>query len=204
MTEDGVDSPLPYRGEIWRKTLHILSLSIPVGLLILGRSAALYVVVPLASTFLVSEILRTRSRTVRDLIARIFGSIMRPEEIPPVPAPLRFNGATWVLLSACVVIVLFEPPVAAAAMVIGLVGDAAAALVGRRFGRRPLGSRGKSVEGTIAFAVTAFPAAAFVPGLSLLSLAAAVIVAALVEGFGTPINDNLSVPMAAGIVLTLL
>ncbi|HEY5565111.1 MAG TPA: phosphatidate cytidylyltransferase [Rhodothermia bacterium] len=204
MTEEGVDLSLSYRGEIWRKALHLLSLAIPVGLLILGRTTALYILVPIAAILVLSEVLRSRSQTVRDLIWKGFGFMMRPEEIPPAPAPLRFNGATWVLLGACVVVSLFEPSAAAAAMVIGLIGDAAAALVGRRFGRRPIGRRGKSLEGTIAFAVAALPAAAFVPGPSLTGLVAAVIIAALVEGFGTPINDNLAVPLAAGIVLTLL
>ena len=204
MTDEGGDPSLPYRGEIWRKALHLLSLCIPVGLLILGRPTALYILLPVAGIFVVSEVLRSRSQAVRDLIWKGFGFMMRAEEIPQAPAPLRFNGATWVLLGACVVVALFEPPVAAAAMVIGLIGDAAAALAGRRFGKHPLGMRGKSIEGTIAFVVAALAAVAFVPGLAPLGVGTAVIVAALVEGFGTPVNDNLAVPLAAGIVLTLL
>lgn len=204
VNEEGSGPTLSYRGEIWRKALHLLSLAIPIGLLLLGRRTALLILIPLTVLFVTAEILRSRSETARRLISTAFGFMMRREEIPPVPSPLRFNGATWVLLGACVAIALFEPTKAAAALIIGLIGDAAAALVGRRFGRHPIGKRGKSFEGTVAFAASAFIALTPVPGITAGAAALAVIAAAAVEGFGGPINDNLSVPLAAGLVLTLV
>lgn len=204
LTEDGPKASLPYRGEIWRKALHLLSLSIPVGLMLWGRPTALSIILPLAVAFVAMEIFRCRSEKIRDLIYKGFGFMMRPEEIPPVPSSIRFNGATWVLLSASLVIALFEPRIAASAVVIGLIGDAAAALVGRLYGRHPIGRMGKSLEGSIAFALTSFAAVMLVPGSHAGSAAAAVIVATIVEGVGTPINDNLSVPLAAAIVLTFV
>ncbi|MGA7305476.1 MAG: phosphatidate cytidylyltransferase [Rhodothermales bacterium] len=204
MTEDESGTRLPYRGEIWRKALHLLSLSIPIGLLLFGRQTALVILVPLAAAFVVSEILRSRFAGVRNFISKVFGFMMRPEENPSAPSSVHFNGATWVLLSACVVIALFEPRIAAAALIIGLIGDAAAALIGRRFGRHRIGKRGKSIEGSLAFAVAALLAVYPVPGIALPSAAAAVVVAAIVEGIGGPVNDNLSVPLAAGIVLTFI
>jgi len=204
VTEDESGASLPYRGEIWRKVLHLLSLSIPIGLLLLGRRTALLILLPLAILFVAGEILRTRSATVRNLISKTVGFMMRREEIPPIPTPISFNGATWVLLGACTVAALFEPRIAAASLIIGLVGDAAAALIGRRFGRHRFGRRGKSIEGGIAFAVAAFVAVLPVPGLPVLSVAVAVLAAAFVEGAGGPVNDNLSVPLAAGIVLTFV
>jgi dolichol kinase len=204
MTEADPEGSLPYSGEIWRKALHLLSISIPVGLLIFGRTIALYILVPLAAAFVIVEIARIRSQAVRDIVRRFFGFMMRAEEIPPAPAPIHFNGATWVLISACILVILFDPPVAAGGMVIGLIGDAAAALVGRRWGRRPLGQSGRTIEGMIAFILISFPPALLIPGLTTGSVLVAVIAAALVEGFGTPLNDNLSVPLAACIVLTLI
>jgi len=204
MNDEEAAASLSYAGEIWRKALHLVSLIIPIGLLLWGKSTALLILVPIASLFVLSEIARSRSNAVRSLIYRLFGFMMRPEEIPEGPAPLRFNGATWVLISACVVIAVFEPGPAAAGFIIGLIGDAAAALVGRKFGRRKYGHKGKTTEGTVAFIVAAWGAVQFVPGIAPLSSFAAVVLAGLVEGIGLPINDNLSVPFAAALVLTLV
>lgn len=204
MSEEEAAASLSYGGEIWRKALHLVSLIIPIGLLLWGKATALLILVPVATLFVLSEIARSRSTAVRSLIYRLFGFMMRPEEIPDGPAPLRFNGATWVLLSACVVVAVFEPDQAAAGFIIGLIGDAAAALVGRKFGRRRYGHKGKTIEGTVAFVVAAWLAVQFVPGVPPLGSLAAVAVAALVEGIGLPINDNLSVPFAAALVLTLV
>lgn len=204
MTDETADSPIPLRAEIWRKALHLVSLAIPVGLLLLGRTTALAVLVPLTSVFVGAEIIRSRSESVRTLIGQAFGFMMRNEELPPVPAPIRFNGATWILLSASIVIALFPLQVAASALVIAIVGDAGAAVVGRKFGRHPVGKSGKTLEGSCAFLALSFPAGLLAYGMAPLAVGLAVIVAAAVEAVGGPVNDNLSVPMAAGIILSLV
>ena len=205
MTEVQTGAGISMKSELWRKALHLLSLLIPAGLLLFGRTTAMWILLPMTGLAVIVEVLRTRSGFVRDSVERVFGFMMRPHEVPPVPAPVGFNGATLVLLTASVLIALFPPPVAAAAIAIGLIGDAAAAVVGRKFGRTKLGMHGKTVEGSLAFVASTLPLLWLVlPGLTLPAIAAGALAGAVTEALHLPVNDNFAVPMAAAIVMTLI
>lgn len=93
-------------------------------------------------------------------------------------------------------------------------GDAAAALVGRRFGKHKLRARliegVKSVEGSVAMAITAFVACAavlLIKGatvwyISLIAAAAAGIAASVVELYTRNGADTITCPLASLVVLT--
>jgi dolichol kinase len=119
------------------------------------------------------------------------------------------NGATWVLISATVAVLLFSKIVAITVFSILIISDMVAALIGRRYGKRKLFD--KSVEGTAAFIISA---ALIVVGLygifdlNLIFLIAGVFggtVAGLVEAASVSLklDDNLSIPLSAGIVMEL-
>ncbi|MEM1271160.1 MAG: phosphatidate cytidylyltransferase [Bacteroidota bacterium] len=197
--------PIPFRSELSRKALHLLTLAIPAGLLVLGRDVALWVLVPLAAVAVLADVLRVHSAGFKRFIDRFFGFMMRADEQPELGDPVRINGATWVLVASALTAVLFPVELAAPALALFLVGDAAAALVGRRFGKHEIGSLGKSWEGSLAFVLAGGLAAwAFAPALSPVALIAASLVGALAEAIPRPFNDNLRVPIAAGVVLALL
>ncbi len=204
MTVTRAGSGISMRSEVWRKALHLLSLVIPAGLYYLDSRIALRFLVPITALVIIVEILRARSESVRDMVEKIFGFMMRPEELPPVPAPVRFNGATWVLLTATFLVAVFPSTVAAAAISIGLIGDAAAALIGRRFGRTKIGSSGNTIEGSLAFVVSTAPLIWIVPDLTLLAGAAGIVAGAVTEALDLPLNDNLTVPVVVAVVVTLI
>ncbi len=91
----------------------------------------------------------------RVLIERVFGWMMRPEELPAFGGPLVLNGAVWMCLAAAACAWLFPPGVGASALAMLMLGDAAAALVGRRFGRHKWPRSPKSVEGSAAYVAAA-------------------------------------------------
>lgn len=194
---------ISYAAEVRRKALHLLAVVIPVGILVLGRETALWLLVPLSTVALVLDTARHRVRALREPLHRVFAPLMRPEEIPPFGGPIVYNGATMMCVAAAICVALFSPIVAAAAMLMQMIGDAAAALVGRRIGKTKWPGSPKSVEGSAAFVVTASGAAwvlSLWPGVSLspLQIGAGALVAALVELLPLPLNDNLRVPLAAG------
>ncbi|MBP1633486.1 MAG: putative rane protein [Acidobacteria bacterium] len=129
-------------------------------------------------------------------------------------------GILFYPLSVLVLVLAFprRPDIVASAWGIMAVGDGAATIVGRRVGggRLPW-NEAKTVAGTVALAVAGGaagvalaawtrPAVAPLPPLAFVVLAplAASCAAALVESLPVRLDDNISVPITAGIVLGAL
>lgn len=200
-TRTTMNESLDLRGEIGRKALHLLSLALPAGMIFLPYAPTLVALVLLSVVAMAAEVARDRSAAVHAWIDRWLGWMMRPDERKPGSG---FCGATWVVVTAALLLAAFEPFVAALALTIGLVGDAAAALVGRTVGRISLGRTGRTLEGSLAFVLTGIGVAALAGGFAWPVRMAAVLGAALVEALPLPVNDNLAVPFAAALALSLL
>jgi len=194
-------SPLPYSGELWRKALHLLALSIPLGMDWAGMPHSLYILGPMALLAVSADLTRAYSPSFNTFIRTVFGPMMRTEELPKVGAGIRFNGATCVLVGAFLLALLFPLRIAVPVLVMAMLADAAAALIGRRLGRYPWGSLSATLEGSAAFVGTGlvvmacFPAVAFGPG------AAGIATGAVVEALPLPVNDNIRVPILAALAV---
>ena len=201
---------LPYRVELQRKAIHLGALVLPASMLVLPTPLARWGLSLAAVLALALDVARQRVPAVRDLIVgRVFGWMMRPEELPPEGGPIVLNGATWMCVSAAACVWLFPPAVAAAALAMLMVGDAAAAVVGRRFGRHRWPGSPKSVEGSAAYAAAALAtglAVAAWPGVGLSAAACGVgaVVGAAVEALPIPLNDNVRVPLLTGAAMWAL
>ncbi|MCZ2856597.1 MAG: hypothetical protein O2U62_05850, partial [Candidatus Bathyarchaeota archaeon] len=121
----------------------------------------------------------------------------KPEIHEFVTTPIFF--ATGIMLA----LILFPYPINYASIAIFTLGDGTATLFGRKLGRTvfPL-NKGKRIEGTVfGFIFALLGALLFVSHLEALIGAA---VGMLAEALPTPINDNLTIPLTAGLVLILL
>lgn len=194
---------ISFSNELLRKGLHLLTLVVPIGLLWFGRPVMLALLIPLTLLSLAAAYALVRSSGFHAFIYRRFAGMMRAEESPKLGDPLTLNGAVWVLIASVLTIVLFPPTIAAAALIIFLVGDAFAALVGRPLGRTRLGRTGKSLEGTLAFIATAFVSTLPVPDLTWPTILIGALVGAGAELLPGPINDNLRIPLLAGLAMLL-
>ncbi len=118
----------------------------------------------------------------------------------------RVNVATFLILEDTLAFVVFSREVAVLCLLFVSVGDPAAALIGSRSRRARIW--GKSLSGTLAFAATAGAVGvltALHPAVPLAWwMAAGVVVAALVELLPLPVDDNFTVPLAAGGVMAVL
>ncbi len=194
-----------YGAEIVRKGIHLLSLTIPVLYYFLPKTVALSVLIPLTLAFLLSDVARLFLPSIGRLYEHLFGWLLRKHE--QNRRGRRLNGATYVLLSAVLCIWLYPKIIVITAFAILIVSDSAAALIGRRFGKRPF--LGKSLEGTSAFLVTAFcvvalaPKIAYLPGEYLIGGASAFL-GAIVEAGVLGIDDNLSIPLSIGAAMWIL
>jgi dolichol kinase len=150
------------------------------------------------SCFLISfifDLLRLRNHQFNSQFMQFFSAFIRRTEVD------KFNGSTFLCLAFFSVILLFSRPVAIAAMFFLSLGDAAAELSGKNFGRIRIFQR--SLEGFLGFFFVAFVTAwvlFFDWRVALLGGVAA----ALVELFSFELDDNLTVPLGSATALWLV
>lgn len=192
-----------FRNEVGRKALHLLALIVPLAMWWLGRTASLAVLVPFGIIAVTGDVLRVRNAVFRSFIHRVFGALMRPEEVPPLGGPIYINGATWVLLSATLLLLVYPIGVAVPAFVMFMIADAAAALVGSRFGRTRWWNSQRTVEGSVAFVVAAFLVLLPFSDIPSTAALACAVIGAGAEALPRPLNDNMRVPFVAAGVLWL-
>lgn len=150
-----------------------------------------------------SEFLRVRNPAVNARLMRFFGPVAHAHEWT------RVNSSTWFTTGLLLIATAFPRPACTVAVMALAVGDPAASLVGRRFGRTRLRS-GRSVEGTVAFALVAALAgvltlkAAYGMAWSqaLLLGAIAGVVGAVTELSSERLDDNFSIPVTVAAVIT--
>jgi dolichol kinase len=88
---------------------------------------------------------------VAKIFYTIFGFLLRQHEVDT--GKKNLNGATYVLISALICVIIFPKIFFVTAFTILIISDSLAALIGRKFGRHKLFA--KSLEGTLAFFISA-------------------------------------------------
>ncbi|EFI34675.1 phosphatidate cytidylyltransferase [Desulfonatronospira thiodismutans ASO3-1] len=192
---------LPLRRELMRKSLHVLALVIPAAMLLLGKPPSIVIFGGLAFLGIVLDIIRAGKAPLNYWIVNFFGSLMRPREKELPQGRVVVNGATWAMLSAFLLVLFFPVQVAAFAFTIFMLGDAAAALAGRRMGRIRLGKSPKTLEGSLAFLATALLISLVFPGIYFWHGAASSLAACIAEAAPLPLDDNLRVPLVAALTM---
>jgi len=197
---------IDYRSEVIRKSIHLFSLSIPTVYYFITKELALSILIPLCVFSLLVDYGRYFSKPLAELVYKIFGLIMRKHEFDEKKKNL--NGATYVLLSAVIVVLIFPKVFVVTSFAVLIIGDISAALIGRKFGKTKF--LFKSLEGTLAF----FFFSCFVVLLSpkiegniteYMIGFIAVAVGAIAENIsGDWTDDNLTIPISISITMWFL
>ncbi|MFP4598666.1 MAG: diacylglycerol/polyprenol kinase family protein [Persicimonas sp.] len=184
-----------------RSGFHVLAAVI--GLLLVQYAPwALVIAVPvgLASLFWFLEIARRVSDRWNRALMKFFAPIAHPHE------RFRVNSSTWFATALSLLALTFEPVVAGSAIMVLGVGDPAAALVGRKFGRVEL-VNSRTLEGTLTFVAVSFLVVLAVLylwhgelslGRKMAVAGAGAMAGALTELFCRRIDDNFAIPVVAG------
>jgi dolichol kinase len=196
---------IDYRSEFIRKLIHLCSLSIPTIYFFISKQLALELLVPTFLAFFVVDLARFYHEPTQAWFYRWFGWLLRRHESDSKTK--RLTGATNILLSAIVCVLIFPKIIAVNAFAILIISDITSALVGRRFGRKRFFQ--KSLEGTLAFFVSAIVVVFLAPKVEGLALEygigiIAAGVGAVVEAASTKIDDNITVPLSVGFTLWAL
>ncbi|NWG04514.1 MAG: phosphatidate cytidylyltransferase [Syntrophaceae bacterium] len=177
--------------EIKRKIVHLATLSIPIGYGLLPKETVITILLPLFLGFLIVDLLRHYHRGMASLFQRYFlGTVLREEE------KNRLMGSTYFLFSSLLVILFFPKPTAIASLLILILSDTAAALVGKGIGKIRIFE--KTVEGSLAFFVSSLIIVWVYPDLNRFSGSLAALGATLIELLPIRVDDNLTIPLVAG------
>ena len=195
---------IPYSAEVKRKALHLLALVVPFLMGLLGKDLSVAILVPMAVLSLGADALRSYSAGFAAWIDRWFGFMMRGEERAVRPDTLVINGATWVIVTAMLLALIFPIRIAVASFVMFMVSDAAAALVGRRYGRHRWPNSPRSLEGSSAFVITGVIIMLLFRDVAFWTGVVAAFVGAAAEVVRRPLNDNIRVPIVVALTLFLL
>jgi dolichol kinase len=182
------------KSALGRKLFHFASTIFPLLYILTTRTTALIVVIAFLIASSVFEFLRIRGFIEVALIQKYIG-IKTTETARP-------TGSFFVIVSALITILFFRRDVAVASLFVLAMADPLASLAGSVWGKRPL--FGKSWEGTLTFFVVSL----VILKALLFAVPAAVtgaLVATLTELFSPRfLDDNLSIPIVTGLVLTVM
>lgn len=193
---------MQYIKEIKRKAIHLSSLWIPIVYLYTDKNLMLSLLIPLTIISLIIDLSRRYIGSLNKFINDIIGDLMRDDE----KISASFSGATYLFMSSTLAIFIFAKEVAIFALLILMVSDSFAALIGKKIGRIKI--LDKSLEGSISFALSAmviyyvlvtcygFSLPLIQSIFAIFSGTIAELVAKKVE-----LDDNFIVPLAIGVWL---
>lgn len=199
---------ISFYNEFRRKAIHLFALTIPIGYFLLPKTPSLLILSPFVAGAIMIDIVRLRKLPLHGFLNRLLGSVLRDHE------EKDFAGASYILSASFLSILLFHKSVAMAAISFIILGDIAAALIGRRFGKtkipwsltkvNPFGNDRKSLEGSLSCLLMCLVVAMVIPQLPLWIGIIGAVTATVAEGVSLPINDNFSVPLLSGLCMQLL
>ncbi|MFV0626298.1 MAG: diacylglycerol/polyprenol kinase family protein [Alphaproteobacteria bacterium] len=195
-----------YKKEIYRKLLHLSSLWIPFFIYFANQ----IIVIATLSVLLIGNIAieysnYKRQGIIRKYLGYFICKLSRSFELKK--CNIRFSGSVFVLLASLLSVILFTKEIAAFSVYIMLISDTAAALFGKAFGKTKIYDK-KSLEGSLAFFTSAIISSMFLDKLIPFSYSVilACLLATILEIYSKKLklDDNLSVTLTVGIILTLL
>ena len=198
MTEGPRGNARPFRRELARKAIHITSAAVPIALAAgIDHRIAVMTLGTLLLLAIVVEFIRVRVASAASRFDATFATLLRPHESRGA------TGATWLIGAMFAAVLLFPRSAAIAATWGAAIGDAAAAVVGMRFGRHRSARDGKSMEGTIACFLATLFGAVLVARIQLPAALLVAVAAAGAERMPWPRDDNMRIVAVAGITAML-
>jgi dolichol kinase len=205
-----------------RRLWHIFGgLSLPVAGLLAPHDIFLPALASITIAALILDIIRLRSPRVNRHFMIIFRALLREGEVSTL------TGSTYFLIAASIVFIFCDKSIAAIALVFVAVGDPIAGMVGERWGKprvnseqqkiseapRPSrnvrfrGMKGKTWEGSLACFVACLVVGVILAAVTHVALGMVVIgaiCATVIEFLSLLVNDNLTIPLVAAGVMSLV
>ncbi|MFB3888733.1 MAG: haloacid dehalogenase-like hydrolase [Candidatus Bathyarchaeia archaeon] len=188
---------LPSKKDVVREVIHGSGFFVPLIAALVGLVPVASAILAVVAVYVFSELMRMKGQNLPVISTITCYAASQSEQCEFTMAPVYF--AAGILLA----LLLFPTPAGSAAVAIFALGDSSASLIGGLLAGKPLSfNKAKSLEGSLGGFLFAFLAGCvFVPPWMALVGAA---VAMAVESLPLPVNDNILIPLCAGLVVTLL
>ena len=189
-----------HNSEFIRKLLHLSNLVIPFTYLFYfdSKVEALIILLPITLLAFLIEYFRINSISVKNIFDKYLFSMLRNHEKSG-----KYTGATWVFISSTLSIGIFPKDIAIISLIYMSIGDTAAGLIGRKFGRIKIYN--KTLEGALAgFIVCLIVGLMIDLNLSKTLVAIGALSAAIIELMPISIDDNLRIPLFSGTVMYVM
>ncbi len=183
---------MPMRSvELHRKSIHLIGLMPPIIYLLTNKLIIAIIVLFFLSLFILIELYRFKYGIPIKKVEIVAKPLMRSHEEYGIAGHVYYAAGVFVAILA------FDKDIAIMAMLVLSLADSAAAIVGERWGKHRLLGK-KTLEGSLTLFCVAFVTVA---GVSLKMALVGAIAATVIELF--PLNDNLTIPIFVGFLMTV-
>lgn len=181
--------------QIYRKIWHFSFLWAPIVYYFwLSTKAAVLLSLLALTVFVLVDLVRLNWKQGNEIAYRLVPWLLKDQE------QRSLNAAIYFSLSCLICALFFERRVAALAIVLLCVGDPVAAVIGSRYGSIRI--LNKSLQGSLACFIVCYGAARFFVDPTVSFWAA--LTATFFELISSRLNDNLSIPIFSGLMVTSL
>jgi len=181
--------------ELQRKSIHLSMIVIPVWVYLTPPSWGLLGLIIATLATVALDLLRLSDQRLKRFFLQLFRSMIRRHEEE------HLLGSTYFMIAALLSTIAFDKMIAISALTFLVLGDTAAAFVGKRFGRPTYW--GKSIQGSAACFLVCLAIGSVVladEGLALIGAVAATIA----EALPLPMDDNMRVPILSGLAMQVM
>jgi dolichol kinase len=184
-----------FKHEFQRKSVHLSMIIIPLWVYLVPPHWALLGLIIATSATVATDLLRLSDNRLKRFFLQLFRSVIRRHEEE------HLLGSTYFMIAALLSVVAFDHMIAISALSFLVLGDSAAAFVGKKYGKPSYW--GKSVQGSVAcLAVCLGLGALLLPSPWLVVCGA--IVATVAEALPVPMDDNMRVPIISGVAMQVM
>jgi len=191
---------------LWRVFIRPAGMSFFFLGMAIGRRALITLIGAVLSVSFITDVLRLLHRKTGDLLNR---EITRGFRVYKEKERRRISSITTFLLGVLLTFILFKESIAIASLSFLVFGDMMAKIVGINYGKTVIFNAevGKTLEGFVGFLSVSVGSAYFLWLLNMLPLWVGItgaVIASVVEVFPFPVDDNVSVPVISGAIMSFL
>jgi len=188
-----------FKASWWRVAIRPMAILFVLHYVVNPKMAALTLIGSVALVFIILDLVRFIHKQTNILLTEKFRSIFKKSEIS------KFSSMTLFLIAGFFSILLFEKVIAISVLIFLIFGDIFGKIFGLAFGKHKIFD--KTLEGTLAYAGGILICGYFIFNLfniPLVVLLCGGIMAPITELFSFGIDDNFSVPIVTGAVMTVV